>query len=118
MLKGILWLLKSGARWRDMLKEKLPPYQTCNRRFQEWINAGVFQSVLGRIVKDFKNFYLSGCFIDGTSSSTIKEATASAKQSRKWFKNYGHWRCCRFTCLCLCGKRFASRNHACRGSDR
>lgn len=34
VLNGILWVLKTGARWRD-LPSQYPPYQTCHRRFQE-----------------------------------------------------------------------------------
>ena len=33
VLNGILWILRSGARWQD-LPERFPPYQTCHRRFQ------------------------------------------------------------------------------------
>ncbi len=32
-LSGVLWILRSGARWKD-LPERFPPYQTCHRRFQ------------------------------------------------------------------------------------
>ena len=34
VLSGVLWVLKTGARWSD-LPEKYPPYQTCHRRFQQ-----------------------------------------------------------------------------------
>lgn len=40
VLEGILWVLKTGARWRDLPKE-YPSYQTCHRRFQEWLKGGV-----------------------------------------------------------------------------
>lgn len=32
VLNGILWILRTGAPWRD-LPERYPPYQTCHRRF-------------------------------------------------------------------------------------
>ena len=32
VLNGILWILRSGARWQD-LPDRFPPYQTCHRRF-------------------------------------------------------------------------------------
>jgi transposase len=32
VLNGILWVLRTGAPWRD-LPERYPPYQTCHRRF-------------------------------------------------------------------------------------
>src|SRR5215204_1199464 len=40
VLNGILWILRTGAPWKD-LPERYPPYQTCHRRFQRWIEEGV-----------------------------------------------------------------------------
>src|ERR1019366_6056349 len=31
VLNGVLWVLGTGAQWRE-LPEKYPPYQTCHRR--------------------------------------------------------------------------------------
>ena len=39
VLGGILWVLRTGAPWAD-LPERYPPYQTCHRRFQVWVEAG------------------------------------------------------------------------------
>ena len=36
---GILWVLGTGAQWRELPK-KYPPYQTCHRRFQQWVREG------------------------------------------------------------------------------
>ena len=36
VLNGVLWVLGTGAQWRE-LPEKYPPYQTCHRRFQQWV---------------------------------------------------------------------------------
>ena len=33
VINGILWVLRSGARWVDM-PDRFPPYKTCYRRFQ------------------------------------------------------------------------------------
>jgi transposase len=41
VLNGILWILRTGAPWKD-LPESYPPYQTCHRRFQRWIEEGVW----------------------------------------------------------------------------
>ncbi len=32
VLGGILWVLRTGAPWKD-LPERYPPYQNCHRRF-------------------------------------------------------------------------------------
>jgi len=39
VLNGVLWILGSGAQWSEM-PPKYPPYQTCHRRFQQWIRDG------------------------------------------------------------------------------
>src|SRR5580698_5599300 len=33
VLNGVLWVLGTGAQWRE-LPEKHPPFQTCHRRFE------------------------------------------------------------------------------------
>ena len=40
VLDGILWVLRTGAPWRDLPK-KYPSYQTCHRRFQQWSSDGI-----------------------------------------------------------------------------
>ena len=45
VLGGILWVFKTGARWRD-LPNRYPPYQTCRRRSQQWVRAGVLEQGL------------------------------------------------------------------------
>ena len=68
ILNGILWIMRTGASWRD-LPDRYPPYQTCHRRFQEWVRAGLFEKVLRALVKDVKErgkLDLTECFIDGT----------------------------------------------------
>ena len=44
VLNAILWILPTGAPWKD-LPERYPPYQTCHRCFQRWIEEGVLSSV-------------------------------------------------------------------------
>jgi transposase len=45
VLNGILWILRTGAPWAD-LPDRYPSYQTCHRRFQQWVRAGVLRGVL------------------------------------------------------------------------
>ena len=68
VLNGILWVLRTGAPWRD-LPERYPPYQTCHRRFQRWVEEGVLSHILEALTKDLNErsgLDLSECFIDGT----------------------------------------------------
>jgi transposase len=36
IFNGILWILRTGAQWKDM-PDRYPSYQTCHRRFQFWV---------------------------------------------------------------------------------
>jgi Putative transposase of IS4/5 family (DUF4096) len=44
-LNGVLWVLGTGAQWREM-PEKYPPYQTCHRRFQQWVRTDKLEEAL------------------------------------------------------------------------
>jgi hypothetical protein len=69
-LEGILWIVKTGARWKDLPKS-YPPYQTCHRRFQQWVEEGVFDKVIEVLARDLQErggINMSECFIDGTFS--------------------------------------------------
>ena len=68
VLNGILWVLRTGAPWKD-LPERYPPYQTCHRRFQKWVEEGVLSSVLEALAQDLEErgeIDLSECYIDAT----------------------------------------------------
>jgi transposase len=91
ILNGILWIMRTGAQWKDM-PERYPPYQTCHRRFQEWVRSGVFEDILRALVKDVKErggLDLTECFIDGTFVIAKKgaqgwEKPSGAKAQRSW----------------------------------
>jgi transposase len=68
VMNGVLWILRSGARWCD-LPGRFPPYQTCHRRFQQWVRDGTLGKVLETLAADLHSrggLDLSECFIDGT----------------------------------------------------
>ena len=46
ILNGILWILRTGAPWKD-LPDRYPSYQACHRRFQEWSLNGTLKNTLG-----------------------------------------------------------------------
>jgi transposase len=68
VLDGILWILRTGAPWKDLPK-RYPPYQTSHRRFQQWIEEGVLGKVLEALAEDLEErgqIDLSECYIDAT----------------------------------------------------
>ena len=91
VLDGILWILRTGAPWKD-LPERYPSYQTCHRRFQQWTRAGVFKEVLAALAQDLQErggIDLSEAFIDGSFASAKKggsrsERPSGARGRRSW----------------------------------
>lgn len=83
VLGGILWVLRTGAPWKD-LPERYPPYQTCHRRFQHWCHEGTLKRVLHALAEDLYergDIDLTECFIDGTFAGAKKGARASGRRS-------------------------------------
>lgn len=93
VLNGILWVLRSGARWCDM-PDRFPPYQTCHRRFQEWTRTGVIRQALETLAKDLLDrggFDLSECYIDATFMIAKKGASGSEKPSGARVRSSWQW---------------------------
>ncbi len=93
VLNGVLWILRFGARWCD-LPERFPSYQTCHRRFQQWVKDGRLRKVLETLAEELHQrgeLDLSECFIDGTfivakkgASRWEKPSGAKARSSWQW----------------------------------
>ena len=45
IVNGILWILRTGAPWRD-LPERYGPWQTVYRGFRRWQRAGIWDRIL------------------------------------------------------------------------
>ena len=91
ILNGILWILRTGAPWHD-LPDRYPPYQTCHRRFKEWVDSRVFARILHAMAEDMQErggLDLEECFIDGSFVIAKKrgdalEIPSGAKVRRSW----------------------------------
>src|SRR5215470_4616896 len=91
VLEGVLWILRTGAQWAE-LPSKFPPYQTCHRRFQAWVRAGVLVQLLRLLAEDLLargQLDLAETFIDASFSGAKKGAVllvqhAAAKGPRSW----------------------------------
>ena len=73
-LEGILWVLRTGARWKDLPKE-FPSKSTCHLRFKEWTESGLFQKAWQRLLAELDEagrIHWSETFADGTFASAKK----------------------------------------------
>jgi len=75
-LEGILWVLRSGARWKD-LPRSFPSYVTCWRRFVEWSSNGVWDQAWRQLVEQLDrrgDVNWEQGFADGTFAPAKKGA--------------------------------------------
>ena len=80
-MEGILWLLRSGARWRDIPVD-LPSGSTCWRRLQGWAGDEVLQRVQALLIEELGELGkldLEELLADATFIRAKKGAKKSAK---------------------------------------
>ncbi len=95
--EGILWVLRSGARWKD-LPAQYPSPSTCWRRLRDWEEQGVWlrlwRTFLGELDEQGRLSW-GETFGDGTFASAKKGAPTSVKpnvekvQSSWWWQMAG-----------------------------
>ena len=90
---GILWVLRSGARWRD-LPPQFPSPSTCWRRLRAWEEQGVWlrawRALLGTL--DQKGLLQwEETFLDATFFPAKKGALRSAKRSAARARKPWYW---------------------------
>ena len=81
VLEGILWILRSGARWQD-LPEEFPSPATCWRR--DWEEQGVWLTIWRAFLAELnerQQLKWSESFLDGSFAPAKKGAAESAKPS-------------------------------------
>ncbi len=83
VLEGIRWILRNGARWRD-LPERYPHPSTCGRRLRDWEQQGVWLQIwrtfLGELYER-QQLNWSEAFLDGSFAPAKKGALRSEKPS-------------------------------------
>ena len=83
VLNGVLWILRTGAPWKD-LPPRYGPCQTAHRRFQNWVRSGVMERLLLTLAQHLKEaggLDLKECFVDGTFVPAKKGGAALEKPS-------------------------------------
>lgn len=101
VLNEVLWVLGTGAQWRE-LPDKYHPFQTCHRRFQQWVRTGKLEEALLLLARRKR------------SSMPPSQAPKRGLCGRSNASGQGHQdrRCRRWqqsSSRRLCAKRFACR---------
>jgi len=81
VLNGIVWILRSGAPWRD-LPERYGSWQTVYSRFRRWQEAGLWDRILLTLQADAAHDgTLDGSLtmIDGTNIRAHQQAAGAKK---------------------------------------
>ena len=71
VLDGIVWILRTGAPWR-YLPSRYPSYQTCHRRFQQWVKDGTLRAIVERLAAELGVGLSEEAFIDGSYARAKK----------------------------------------------
>jgi len=82
MIDAMIWILKTGAPWRD-LPERFGPWKTAYERFRLYSQEGLWQRVVSELQTEFEaegNIDWELFCIDGSSIRAHKSA-AGAKKS-------------------------------------
>lgn len=74
-VNGVLWVLRSGARWSD-LPPRYGAYKSAHKRFTRWAAKGIWEQVFQSLICDRSNEYL---MID----SSIVRAHAQAATAKR-----------------------------------
>ena len=103
VLDGILWILRTGAPWAD-LPDRYPPYQTCHRRFQQWVRSGILKGIFeslsadlhARGILDVREAFIDGSFAPAKKGAQKSGRPSAGKEPRSW-----PWRIA-MVCLLAC----------------
>jgi transposase len=82
VIDGILWILRTGAPWRDLPVE-YGPWQTIATRFYRWVKAGVWTRVLEELQRQADgdgNLDWSLHYVDGTMIRAHQHAAGAQKR--------------------------------------
>ena len=85
-LNGILCVLHSGARWKD-LPPKYGSRSTCPRRLQEWQDQGVWERIRLQLLStldtqaklDWSRAFLDGSFVPAKKGERISPMAGKAR---------------------------------------
>jgi transposase len=85
-MDGILWVLRTGARWKD-LPACFPSPSTCWRRFQRWTEAGLWKKAWARLLRKLDRrgrIHWEEAIADGTQARGRQGTGRILSQRPRW----------------------------------
>lgn len=86
MVNGMLWILKTGAPWRD-LPERFGPWKSVFTRFSRWTKAGLWKKVFDEVSKDRDT---ESHMIDSTIVRAHQDASGARKKLDRTTQSAAH----------------------------
>ncbi len=91
VINGILWVLRTGAPWAD-LPDRYPSFQTCHRRFQQWVGSGVMTKIMTALALklsakggiDVREAFIDASFAPAKKGDIRSERRNAAREQRSW----------------------------------
>ena len=77
MLDGVLWVLKTGAQWRD-LPDRFGPWKTVYGRFARWRDDGTLDRAVAKLQRDLDRDGLIDWTAFCVDSTTVRASRAAA----------------------------------------
>jgi transposase len=92
VLEGILWVLRTGARWQD-LPERYPSASTCWRRLRLWEEHGIWLDVWRKFLSmldekgalDWQEAFIDGSFAPAKKGGPLLGLPNGAKERSGWW---------------------------------
>jgi transposase len=91
-VEGILWVLRTGARWRDM-PEPFPDGSTCWRRLRSWEEQDVWQKAWRKLLSmldqrrllDWEEAFLDATFVTAKTGARQSAKRAAGRVRSAWW---------------------------------
>jgi transposase len=67
-MNAIFFVLKTGSQWNSLSETKICSSSSAHRRFQEWVEAGLFEKLWKKVLRKYdelKGLDFSFCSTDG-----------------------------------------------------
>lgn len=91
MLDGILWVMKTGAPWRD-LPERFGPWKSVYDRFARWRREGLLDRLVAHLQRDLDRLGLIDWTAFCVDSTTVRALRAAAGARKRGIVSLRIWR--------------------------